>query len=423
MSLPLALDNLSLVGVSHANASLEVREKLSVPNDEAPGYLAELHTRGLAQEALLLSTCNRTELYCMTDRPESIRDIAATRGERGPHGYESLFYLKRGSETIRHAFTVACGLDSMILGEPEILGQMKKAYGMAREEGFTGPNLAKLFERTFNVAKRIRTDTAIARESVSAPAICAKLARSIFGDLDQCNVLCVGAGTIVETALEHFSGHSVSEVSIANRTMHHAEEIAAKGGAKVIPYEHITRDLHRHDIIITATSSVLPVIGKGALENACEKRKRKPMAVFDLAVPRDVEPEASRLEDLFLYTIDDLGRIASANLEKRREAINDAQVHIAKATEELVDWYQAREAVDVIKEFRGRIDNLRDLEMERAAKAMASGKDSGEVLRTLANRLANRLAHDPIQALGGRGVTADLIDEIDNWYRDDDRDQ
>lgn len=415
----MTLDRLSLVGVSHANAALEIREKLSVPNDEAPGYLAELRTRGLADEALVLSTCNRTEVYCVSGSPEGIRDLTAARGGAS-YGYESLFYLKSGQAAIRHAFSVASGLDSMILGEPEIFGQMKKAYGMARQEGFTGPNLAKLFERTFSVAKRVRTETAIARESVSAPAICSRLARSIFGDLDGCGVLCIGAGTIVETALEHFSGNSVSFVTVANRTMRHAEELAARFGAKVIPYESITRELHRHDIVITATSSVLPVIGKGALENASRLRKRRPMAVFDLAVPRDVEPEAARLEDLFLYSIDDIGRISSDNMEKRREAVIDANTHIARASEELVDWYNARESVDVVKDFVGRVDAIRDREIARALKAAAAGKDGEEVLRSLASRLAGKLAHDPAKALGSRGVTGELIDEIDNWYREED---
>ena len=423
MSAVMALDNLAMVGVSHANASLEIREKLSVPNDEAPGFLAELRARELADEALLLSTCNRTELYCMTEQPERVLNMAASRGERGPHGYEALFYLKRGRETIKHAFSVASGLDSMILGEPEILGQMKKAYGMAREEGFTGPNLARLFERTFNVAKRVRTDTSIARESISAPSICARLAREIFGDLESCSVLCIGAGAIVEAALEHFSEHPAASVTVANRTMRNAKAIASKSGAQVIAYEDITRDLHKHDIVITATSSVLPVIGKGALEHASELRKRKPMALFDLAVPRDVEPEAARLEDLFLYTIDDVGKIASANLDKRREAISDAQAHIAKATDEMVDWYQVREAVDIVKGLRGRVETIRDREIVRAVKAMSGGKNGEDVVRELASRLSNRLSNDPMQALGSRDASGDLIDEIDSWYRDDERDK
>ena len=414
-----ALEHLSLIGVSHASASLEIRERLSVSNDEAPIYLEKLRKRDLAQEAIILSTCNRTELYCVSDDPESIRYLAANRGDNASHGYEALIYLKRGNETIRHAFAVASGLDSMILGEPEILGQMKKAYGSAREEGFTGPNLAKLFERSFNVAKRIRTDTAISRESLSAPAICAKIASSIFGDLKPCSVLCIGAGAIVEAALEHFSNHSVSSVTIANRTMRNAEKLASTCGAKTIPYEFITEDLHKHDIVITATGSTLPVIGKGALERALEMRKRKPMAVFDLAVPRDVEPEADRLEDLFLHTIDDIGKIAGDNLEKRREAIREAQAHISKATEELVGWYHSREAIDVVKEFRDRVDLIRDTEIERALKMVAAGKKNEEVLRMLATKLSNRLASDPLRALSSGDMSGDLIDEIGNWYKSD----
>ena len=413
------LDSLSLVGVSHANASVEVREQLSIPNDEAPAFLSELRSRGLASESLVLSTCNRTELYCMSGEPEKIRHLAAMRGARSPDGFETLFYVKRGREAVRHSFAVASGLDSMILGEPEILGQMKKAYRVARDEGFAGPLLARLFERAFSVAKKVRTDTAIARESTSAPAICARLARDIFGGLEGSSVMCVGAGAIVEAALEHFADHRVAGVTVANRTMRHAEELASKRGAKVVPYEDITRELPGHDIVITATSSVLPVIGKGALERACEERRRRPIVIFDLAVPRDVEPEAAKLEDLFLYTIDDIGQLASANLEKRQAAVREAQTHINRATEELAGWFESREADTVIKELRTRVDAIRDREADRVLRMLEQGKDGGEAVRELAHRLANRLANDPIQSLRSGRLGVDVTEEIDNWYREE----
>ena len=398
---------------------VDVREKLSIPSDEADGFLAELLNRRFASEALVLSTCNRTELYCLSAQPELVRSMTVTRGGHNLQKYEDLFYVKRGRDMIKHAFAVASGLDSMILGEPEILGQMKKAFTLAHAAGFTGPHLTKLFERTFNVAKKVRSETAVGREVISVPALCTKLARDIFGDLSECTALCIGAGTIIETAVEYLTNQSTAAVTISNRTLHNAEVLAQTHGANLLPYEDITHSLHRFDIIITATSSVLPVIGKGALERSCEMRKRRPMAIFDLAVPRDVEPEANRLEDLFLYSIDDIGKIASVNMDKRRAAANDAQAHISKATENLVSWYERLGTVAIIKDLRQRLDILRDKEVAKAHQALANGKDPDAVLRMLAHRLTNRLANDPLHLLASQHPQGEIVDEINNWYKVD----
>jgi glutamyl-tRNA reductase len=320
---------------------------------------------------------------------------------------------------IQHAFAVACGLDSMILGEPEILGQMKKAFIAAREGNFAGTTLSQLFERSFNVAKKIRTTTAISRETVSAPAICAKLAERIYGELDQCSALCVGAGTIIESTLSHFAANGVGNLTIANRTLSHARDLAANFGAQTLAYEDVTQQLHQYDIIITATSSVLPVIGKGALERAIRQRKRRPIAIFDLAVPRDVEPEASEIEDIFLHTIDDIGNIAGANLAKRREAAEQAHDHIEAATEDMVEWFARRDAIDVIKDLRSRLDTLRDAELERSIAALQKGANAEQVISKLARRLTSRLAHEPLQSLRDNHANRDLVEELSNWYRDD----
>lgn len=418
----LAVNDLALVGINHFNAKVAVREKLSIPHDEASHLLTTLHERELAHESLVLSTCNRTELYCLSSQPEMI--MAQILGRTGRHLEElqELFYIKRGRQVIQHAFAVASGLDSMILGEPEILGQMKKAFAAARTGNFAGLALGQLFEKAFRVAKQVRTETAISRESVSAPAICALLAQRIFGKLDSCGVLCIGAGIIVETALQHFTTHQVSRLTVANRTLRRARDLASHFNAQVVPYEEVNQLLHEHDIIITATSSVLPVIGKGALERALRLRRRKPIAIFDLAVPRDVEAEAAELEDLFLHTIDDIGTLVGTNLAKRQGAVDEARCHIDTATEELVEWFERRDAVGIIKNLRNRLDILRDQEIEHSLAALRKGTKPEEALRELAHRLTNQLANDPLQSLRDQHANRDLLDELSNWYANDRKD-
>lgn len=415
----IAINDIALVGVNYHNANLIEREKLSIPHDEASSFLTNLRDRELSREGVVLSTCNRTELYCLSSHPDLILAEIISRSGRQLDSLRELFYIKRGRETIAHAFHVASGLDSMILGEPEILGQMKKAFAAAQAGSFVGTSLHQLFERAFNVAKKIRTKTEISREAVSAPAVCAKQAEHIFGELSGCTVLCIGAGTIIETALNHFAAHQPSSLTIANRTQSHARDLAASHNAQVIPYEDITNELHHYDIILTATSSVLPVIGKGAIERALRQRRRRPIAVFDLAVPRDVETEAGELEDLFLYTIDDIGELTGVNMAKRRAAADSARSYIDTATEQLIEWFERRDAVDVIKSLRERFEHIRTQEYNDALAALRSNKDPQAVIKQLAQRLTNRLAHDPLQTLNEQHANRDLIDELSNWYRND----
>ncbi len=418
-----SIDDLAMVGVSHVNAPVAIREKLSIPQDDAGAFLAQLRDRNIVREAIVLSTCNRTELYAVSSNPMLVIEQAIARGSRNLHGLESLFYLKRGRQMIKHAFTVASGIDSMILGEPEILGQMKKAFLNARQDHFAGSMLGRVFEHTFRVAKQVRTETHISKESLSLPAICAKLSREIFGDLASCKVLCIGVGLVVESALAHFSKQNIASLTIANRTLRNAASLAGRYDTNTLAFEDITHSLADFDIIITATSSVLPVIGKGALESACRRRRRRPIAIFDLAVPRDVESEADALEDLFLYTIDDIGNLAGANLDKRRTAVAKAEGIITEATEQLVSWFERSDSIATIKELRGRMDDLRETELKRALRAVQSGNSPEDALRELAHRLSNRMAHDPLQTLSDNYTNNELIEEISNWYSDDKQDK
>ena len=416
------LNHLSLIGISHLNAPLEIREKVSITSSDAPGFLDMLRARDVASEGLVLSTCNRTELYCLTDHPTAVRSLAVEHANASIDGLEEMFYLKNGREMVRHAFSVASGLDSMILGEPEIFGQMKRAFSAARAGGFAGSSLTRLFERTFNVAKQVRANTDIARESVSAPVLCARLSQSIFGDLGQCQLLCIGSGTMIENALQHFTTHKIGSFTVANRTLRNAQGLSERFNASYMPYEEIAANLHKHDIIISATSSVLPVIGKGALERALEQRKRRPLAIFDLAVPRDVEPEAARLEDAFIFTIDDIGKLANSNMEKRKAAAKVARSYINQATEELVAQFERDDLKDSIKNLRSRLDQHRDEETEQALRKIEAGKDPKVVIAELAHRLTNRLAHDPLRALSSTSASYDVIEEISSWYENNERD-
>ena len=413
------IDNsLSLVGISHLNAPVDIREKLSIPNDNVPAIVNELKQRKIATETIVLSTCNRTELYCNTTDPLAVRTVAVNRNNNYLAAYENLFYIKTGRNMIKHTFAVASGLDSMILGEPEILGQMKKAFNLSVKLGFVGPILSKLFEKTFNVAKTIRTDTALARESISAPAICAKVAKNIFGDLSNCKLMCIGGGMITQTALEYFSEHKIASITIANRTMRNIIEFKEQYNANLIPYEEIADNLYKHDIIISATSSQLPVIGKGALEKSIELRKRRPIAVFDLAVPRDVEPEASKLEDVYIHTIDDLGKVINENLAKRKQAANEAKNIIATATEELIAKLEQVDISSASQELQSRLSAIKEKEVTKAIKDLANAKDPQEVLQTLAHRLASKYSHEPLRTLADPKSSAELIAEISSWYKE-----
>lgn len=421
MMAPASAGELTLVGVNHHNADLSARERLSITHDEAGVILGDLRERELTREGVVLSTCNRTELYCLSRHPELVLTELVTRGGRHLESLRDLFYLKRGRDTIRHAFAVASGLDSMILGEPEILGQMKKALAAARSGQFAGAALSRLFERSFAVAKEVRTETDIGRESVSAPAICAQLARRIFGDIEECAVLCIGAGTIIETAISHFAGHRPRRLAIANRTLAHARRLAAGNDLEIVPYEEVTDSIGEFDVILSATSSVLPVLGKGAIERALKARRRRPIAAFDLAVPRDIEAEAGSLEDLFLHTIDDIGAIAGANMAKRQQAAAAARDRIEAATEEMLGWFERGSAVDAIKSLRGRVDAIRDDELARALARLRGGEEAEGALAELARRLSNRLAHSPIAALSEQHANRELQDELGGWYERDER--
>jgi len=390
---------LFVVGISHHGAPLEVREKLAFAPERQAAALSDLaHAPGVA-EAVLVSTCNRTEIYCRAYTPEGAE--AWLRSEAGKAGLDlgTMVYRRDGDEAVRHAFRVAAGLDSMVLGEPQILGQVKQAVRTAEGAGTVGALLGGLFRHTFSVAKQVRSETGLGAQSVSMAAAALRLAQKLFGDLSRTRVLLVGAGEMVELAATYFVAQRPLSVVVANRTLSRGEEFAEKFTAEAIALTALPARLHEFDIVLTGTASTLPIIGKGQVESALAARRHRPMFFADFAVPRDVEAEVATLEDVFVYTIDDLGKLVERGAQERRGAAAEAEAIVAAQVEAFRAKSAARAAAPAIVELRKRADEYREIELARARTRLARGDDPGHVIEGLAKGLANKFLHHPSNAL------------------------
>ncbi len=390
---------LLVVGISHHNAPLDVRERLAFPADRQPEALADLASRPGVAEAVLVSTCNRTEIYCRGDDPATLS--AWLEGEASKAGVTVREHLYAHTEeaAVRHAFRVAAGLDSMVLGEPQILGQVKQSVRTAENIGTLGQTLNRLFQRTFSVAKQVRTETALGAHSISMAAAALKLAQNVFGDLSRTKVLFIGVGEMVELAATYFVAQRPQTVVVANRTLARGEEFAERFAGTAIALAEVPSRIAEFDIVVTGTASTLPILGKGLIESALRARKRRPMFIVDFAVPRDVEVEVASLDDVFLYTIDDLGEIVQQGAESRRSAVAEAEAIVERQVQLFREWQGARAAVPAIVELRRRADEYRDIELARARVRLARGDDPAAVLEALAKGLANKFLHHPSQAL------------------------
>jgi glutamyl-tRNA reductase len=412
--------SLFVVGVSHHSAPLEVREKLAFAPDRQGPALADLARQPGVAEAVLVSTCNRTEVYCRGDSAETVdrwlRDEAAKSGLT----LDRQVYLHSEEAAIRHAFRVASGLDSMVLGEPQILGQVKLSVRTAEGAGTLGPMLGGLFRKTFAVAKQVRTETSLGAQSVSMAAAALKLAQNLFGDLSRTKVMLVGAGEMVELAATYFVAQRPQSVVVANRTLARGEEFAERFSARAISLAEMPACIHEFDIILTGTASTLPIIGKGLVERALAARRRRPMFIVDFAVPRDVEAEVSSLEDAFVYTIDDLGTIVQEGADGRRAAAADAESIVERQVASFRDWNESRAAVPAIVELRRRADGYRETELTKARARLAKGEDPAAVIEALAKGLANKFLHHPSQALSraAEGEREALARAIEILYPD-----
>jgi len=396
--------SLYAIGLNHQTAPLALREQVVFGSDIQSEALRDLFGKRLAKEAAILSTCNRTEIYCQAQEPEAVARWLADYHKLAVDKVAPHLYFHPREHAVTHAFRVASGLDSMVLGEPQILGQLKQAVRTAEAAGTVGLILNKLFQRSFSVAKEVRTQTEIGAASISMSAASVKLAQRIFPTLKETHVLMIGAGEMIELAATHFSAAQPKTMTVANRTLTRGEELAARFGAKAITLAELADHLPRFDIIVTSTASSLPILGKGLLERAVKARKHRPMFIVDLAVPRDVEAEVRDLDDVFLYTVDDLADLVSSNLKLRQNAVQDAEAIIEEQSHSFVQWLESRTVVPTLRALREQGETMRSAELERARRLLANGADPAEVLEQMSRALANKFLHAPSQALNQAGA-------------------
>jgi glutamyl-tRNA reductase len=401
--------SLIALGVNHQTCPVAVRERLSVGRDEVAAALSGLKSTGLA-EAAVISTCNRTEILATgpIEAVATVRDWLARRGGLDRPRLDDFLYEHRDGDAARHLFRVASGLDSMVLGEPQILGQVKEAYQLARAAGALGGPLERLFQNAFAVAKRVRTETRIGANPVSVAFAAVRLAQRVYADLSTVSVLLVGAGDTIELAARHLAESGVRRMVVANRTLKNAETLAERFAARAIGLADLGTALPEADIVITSTASREPIVRRAALDTAIRQRRHRPMLVIDLGVPRDVEPDAAEIEDVFLYAIDDLARVIEDNLRSRREAAREAEAIIDLSVEHFLAWLRARDGHHVLREFRARAERERDVLIERALAELAAGRDAAETVRRLAHGLTNRLLHVPSANLRAAASLGDL---------------
>jgi glutamyl-tRNA reductase len=409
-----------VLGINHHSAPLEVREKLAFPPDRQGEALSDLAAQSGVAEAVLVSTCNRTEVYCRADGVAGARAWLVGEAAKSGLALEQHLYVHADEAAVRHAFRVASGLDSMVLGEPQILGQVKQSVRAAENIGVMGSTLSRLFQQTFSVAKEVRSGTALGAQSISMAAAAAKLAQGVFGDLSHTRLLLIGVGEMVELAATYFVARRPLATVVANRTLSRGEAFAERFDARAIALADLPAHLSDFDIVITGTASTLPILGKGMIERALKARKRRPMFIVDFAVPRDVEAEVATLRDVFLYTLDDLGSIVQEGAESRLAAVAEAEAIIERRVRAFGEWQSSRAAVPAIVDLRRRADQYREVELARAKARLAKGEDPAAVLEALAKGLANKFLHHPSQALSkaGDGEREMLTRAIETLYPD-----
>ena len=393
------------LGLNHNTAPLDLRGRFAFSLDQMAPTLMRLRDShaGLANapEATILSTCNRTEIYGASDAPALEHTLAwlANSGGVTSDALRTHTYTLEGDQAARHAFRVASGLDSMVLGEPQILGQMKDAVRAAEDAGAMGSTLHQLFQRSFAVAKEVRTSTEIGAHSISMAAASVRLAGQLFEDLGKIKILFVGAGEMIDLAATHFAAKHPALMVIANRTTERGEALAAKFNAQTMPLADLPARLHEFDAVISCTASVLPIIGLGAVERAVKQRKRRPIFMIDLAVPRDIEPEVKALPDIYLYTVDDLAQVVQSGKESRQAAVAEAEVIIDAGVQNFMAWLQQRGRVPLIQQLNAQAEEWRSLEIIRAKKLLAKGESIDNVLEALARGMSQKMLHGTLAEL------------------------
>ncbi|MDY0023103.1 glutamyl-tRNA reductase [Arenimonas caeni] len=412
------------LGLNHQTAPLALRERVALDSGQLPAALDALGQVPGVAEAALLSTCNRTEVYAQVEegREAAVAEWLAVHHGLAPDALSDYLYLHRDDEAVRHLFRVATGLDSLVLGEPQILGQVKDAWQAARGRQRLRSSLDRLFQQSFQVAKRVRTDTRIGAHPVSVAYASVRLARQVFSELDRATVLLVGAGDTIELAARHLVDAKARRLLVANRTLEHAQALASRHGGYALPLSELPRHLPEADIVITATASREPVLKLDAVQAALKARRHRPMFMLDLAVPRDIDPAVATLGDVYLYTVDDLEQVIEENRASRREAAEQAQAIIDLQVGHYMAWWRAQGRQDALKAMRRSADAAREQMLARAHEQLAAGKPATEVVELLAAQLTNKLLHGPSAALRQAALDGDLdlLRAAERLYQDDD---
>jgi len=390
------------LGINHNTAPLDMRGRFAFAMDQI-----EPHLRGLRAalnrnpEAAIVSTCNRTEIYCAGEQTELEPTLDWLAGSAGisPSALRHHTYSLENGLAARHAFRVASGLDSMVLGEPQILGQLKDAVRAAEAAGALGTTLSQMFQRSFAVAKEVRTSTEIGAHSISMAAAAVRLAGQLFEDLGQVRVLFVGAGEMVELCATHFAAKNPKSIAIANRTLERGEKLASHFGGEVMRLGDLPDRLHEFDAVISCTASTLPIIGLGAVERALKRRKHRPMFMVDLAVPRDIEPEVKALEDIYLYTVDDLASVVQTAQANRQAAVAQAEAIVDAGVQSFMHWIDQRNSVPLILQLNAQADEWRAAELARARKLLARGEPVEAVMEALSKGITQKMLHGALAEL------------------------
>ncbi len=395
------------LGINHNTASLRIREQVAFAPEQMAAALLSARAEARLQEVAILSTCNRTEIYATLAEgvdAQGLLQWLASYHQLPEQDLQACHYWLRGEDAIGHMMKVACGLDSLVLGEPQILGQMKSAYAVARNAETVRAGLHRAFQQVFAIAKRVRTETAIGENPVSVAYAAVSLAQQIFAELEQETALLIGAGETIELVARHLCEQGVKKLIVANRTLQRANDLASEFGAEAILLADIPQHLPRADIVISSTASQLPLLGKGAVETALKQRKHRPMFMVDIAVPRDIESQVGELDDVYLYTVDDLSEVIDENRKSREEAARKASLIVAEGVCLYQQGLRAQGAVGTIKAYRQQAEGLRDAELARALRSLDSGAEPAQVMQQLARGLTNKLLHGPTASLTRAGA-------------------
>ncbi len=387
-------------GINHTTAPLALRERVAFAPENLHGAMQEACAHAGLSEVAILSTCNRTEIYAASESDATaIQQWLVDHTAINAADLANSYYCYQDHEAVRHMMKVAGGLDSLVLGEPQILGQMKSAFAFAKEAGTLGAELHATFQQVFHIAKRVRTETAIGENPVSVAYAAVSLAQQIFSNLKEDTALLIGAGETIELVARHLVEQGIKHIIVANRTLDRAQRLAREFNGEAILLADIPEQLHRADLVISSTASQLPLLGKGAVESALKKRKHKPMFMLDIAVPRDIEEQVGELDDVYLYTVDDLHAVIDENKKSRVAAADQAEEIITQGVELFLRQQRALNAVETVKAYRHKAEQLRDAELEKALRSLHTGANPEQVLQLFARNLTNKLIHSPTTVL------------------------